>query len=211
MRLYINFRTRLSLFRKKRMIETCRKCLPHFNSHWVREELGTFSITETNPLGAGSATFQAENAIVIKADMSAPLLWSLAQRKCADGAFITFDEAGMHLHIVELKGKITPKTWAHVLMQFEGMYLTSLAVSRLLQISDLQSVTCYVAATEDAVSNPVEESASPTLLKGPVGKPKTFGGLEQWLQSSISLPFAAQAVLVKGWKDNTGSVDFGAV
>ena len=148
------------------MIDNCRSYLSLFNAAWVCEEAGAISIDEKASDGAGSAIFSSKQAcIVVRAESSSPLIWSLAQRKCADGALITFNKDGAHLHIVELKSKVTLKAWAHALQQFEGMYLTSLAISRLLKIFEVQSVTCYIAAKEYKLSDVVGASASPSLIK----------------------------------------------
>jgi hypothetical protein len=145
------------------------------------------------------------------ASSSAPLIWSLLQRKCADGAVVTFDQQGAHLHIVELKGKLTAKTWARVLEQYEGMFLTSVAVARLLEIRDFASVTCYIAGSEDSISGTSTATAAPALIKTPVGKAQSFGGLEAWTSSSILLPMDTRSALKKAWRDKSGDVHFGKI
>lgn len=192
------------------MIESCRSCLHLFNANWISEKQGALKISEDNPTGKGEARFEsAKPCILVKADKQAPLLWALSQRKCADGAIISFDEDGAHFHLIELKGKIKLSTWAYMLEQFEGMFLTSIAVARLLEIQRPIKVTCYTAGTEDRVSQ--SQSASPTLLKAPVGKARTFGDWEAWNSALINLPYSIEAKLVKGWKDPNGIADFGVI
>jgi hypothetical protein len=193
------------------MIDRCRSCLHLFNKHWVSEASGSIVVTETASDGASQAVFKTDKpCVIVKADKNAPLLWALAQRKCADCAFFLFDKDGAHLHIVELKSKIRLATWALTLNQFQGMFLTALAVARLLQVHELVRVTCYLAGTEDRITNE-SESASPTLLKAPVGMTKTFGGHESWDKGVVELPLSFKAALVKGWKDAAGVADFGSV
>jgi len=193
------------------MIDKCRSCLSLFNKDWVFEGAGSIVITETNPTGMGEAVFKSDTpCIVMKAQEQSPLLWALAQRKCADGAFFSFDKGEAHLHIVELKSKVTLATWAKVVQQFEGMFLTSLAAARLLEIYKPTRVTCYLAGTEDSITSE-SESASPTLLKAPVGKTRTFGGWESWNRGVVPLPLSFEAALVKGWKDAAGVADFGSI
>jgi hypothetical protein len=193
------------------MIETCRSCLDLFNPDWVSEVSGRIVIREPNPLGKGEAVFESDTpCIMIRAKEQAPLLWALAQRKCADGAFFSFDNGEAHLHIVELKSKVTLGTWAIVVQQFEGMFLASLAAARLLEIHKPSYVTCYLAGTEDSITSE-SQSASPALLKAPVGKSRTFGGWESWDKEVIALPLGFKAALVKGWKDAGGVADFGSV
>jgi hypothetical protein len=194
------------------MIESCRPHLELFNPDYVNEAAGAFSIIERDEQGKGSATFKSSNPILlIRSRKQSPQIWALKQRKCADGAFLTFDGKNPHLHIVELKGKITLSTWAYVIQQFEGMYLTALAVIRLLGIQTVDGVTCYLAAKEDSVSKAEEATAAPILMKAPVGEVRTFGGLEDWINGAVSLPFSVKADLVKGWKNSSGDVDFGSV
>jgi hypothetical protein len=159
----------------------------------------------------GEAVFRSDTpCIIIKAAPQAPLLWALAQRSCADGAFLSFREGEVHLHIVELKSKITLGTWAKVVQQFEGMFLTALAVARLLELRELARVTCYLAGTVDAITD-APEGASLILSKAPVGKWRTFGHLEAWNKNQVPLPLAVEATLVKGWKNDAGVADFGPV
>jgi hypothetical protein len=193
------------------MIENCRLCLRFFNRDWVFETAGSIVITETNPTGMGTAVFKSDTAcIIMKAQQQSPLLWALAQRKCADGAFFSFNKGEAHLHIVELKNKVTLGTWTKVVQQFEGMFLASLAAARLLEIHKPTRVTCYLAGSEDRVTNE-SQSASPALLKTPVGKTRTFGGRESWDKEVIPLPLSFEATLVKGWKNAAGVADFGSI
>jgi hypothetical protein len=172
---------------------------------------GTIVIAETNPSGKGEAIFESvAPCIMINPDPKVPTLWALARRSCADGAFLSFLDGEVQLHIVELKSKITLGTWAKVIEQFEGMFLTALAVVRLMEIHELARVTCYLAGTVDAITD-APEGASLILSKAPVGKWRTFGHLEAWNKNQVPLPLAVEATLVKGWKNAIGVADFGSV
>jgi hypothetical protein len=193
------------------MIDRCRSCLHLFNNHWVSEASGSIIVTEKEPSGASKALFKTDlPCVIVRSGRHPPLLWALTQRKCADGAFFLFDKGEAQLHIVELKSKVTLATWAKVVEQFEGMFLTALAIARLLQVHELVRVTCYLAGTEDCITN-ASLSATPTLLKAPVGMTKTFGGHESWAKEVVELPLSFKATLVKGWKDAAGVADFGFV
>jgi hypothetical protein len=192
------------------MIDNHRQHLVHFQANHVREVAEQITITERDEGGQGSATFSLRSsAIEIVPRTQHPLLWHLAEKKCADGAFVTFDDNGAHLHLVELKCKLGPGTWAKVLRQFHGMYLNAIASIRLLQIGTVVSTTCYVAGTEDAMDAPVPTA----LLKTGVGGGATFGGKEFWDGNFVILPFDVRANLVKAWRDpQPGSVaNFGFV
>lgn len=191
-------------------MDACREHLCVFNPDWIKEAHGEIDIVERDPDGAGIARFHsASPCVLIRADKHAPLIWSLSQRKCADGAILSFDDVGAHLHIVELKSTVTLGTWAHAMQQLEGMYLAALAVSRLLQIDKLLSVTCYLAGAADKVTGASRLSASPSLFKTAVGKSTTFGGLESWTSEIVPLPFGVSATLKKQWKDGAGLANFG--
>jgi hypothetical protein len=181
------------------------------NKDYVSEVDGSIVFVETKSSGASEAIFKTDKpCIIVKAHNQPPLLWALAQTKCADGAFFLFEKGQAYLHIVELKSKITRGTWSHMLHQFEGMFLAALAVARLLQVHEIARVTCYVAGKEDCMTN-ASRSASPILVKTPVGKKKTFGGQESWDKGIVDLPFSLKAPLVKGWKNAAGVADFGSV
>lgn len=193
-------------------MENCRQHMCFFNPAWILEATGDVEIVERDPDGAGVARFHTSSScILIRADKHAPLIWSLSQRKCADGAILSFSEEGAHLHLVELKSTVNLSTWAHALHQLEGMYLAALAVSKLLQIDKLVSVTCYLAGATDKVTGASQTSASPALLKTPVGKSTTFGGLEAWISEIVPLPFGVNATLKKQWKDGAGLANFGPI
>ncbi|UXT49616.1 hypothetical protein FY136_10345 [Agrobacterium tumefaciens] len=183
--------------------------LTHLNSDYVCEAIGDFYIEEKDEGGQGKAFFSSENAcIIIRTNPKPPLLWALQNRKCADGAFVTFNEEGYHLHLVELKSRLTQAEWSHVLLQFEGMYLTSLAACRLMNINSIQSVNCYIAFKRDKMAP--AESASPILLKQLVGKDNPLNGHTSWVNAKVSLPFKTVAVLHKGQRDTDGNADFRA-
>lgn len=197
-----------------KMIETCRQFLSYFNPVFVQEvPAGIVEIIEANPSGAGTARFTLLGpAVKIVAKEAGPLLWALASGRCADGALITFDEHGdPHLHLVELKSKLTPKAWAHVRTQYDGMLFAAMSVARLLGLPNPKSVRCYVLFSQDAITTNPAQSSSPTLLKTTVGGTSTIGGLEDWMNSLVQLPYSLQAVLYKSVKDNAMIGDFGAV
>ena len=177
------------------MIENCRSCLHLFNNHWICEVFGTIVIAETNPSGKGEAVFEsAAPCIMINPDPKVPTLWALARRSCADGAFLSFLDGEVQLHIVELKSKITLGTWAKVIEQFEGMFLTALAVVRLMEIHELARVTCYLAGTVDAITD-APEGASLILSKAPVGKWRRAGKMPSVLQTLVPCHDAMPALV----------------
>lgn len=193
------------------MTDAVRGRLSLFNKAYVYESKSTFEVREVDPLGAGVARFSVAGfAVGITAHHQAPLIWSLDERKCADAAFLTFnDEDQATLHIVELKGHVRPANWPHVISQITGMFLTATAVAALLGVRQFSNVLCYVAGTKDGMS--ALSSSAPVLLKTAVGGRSTYGGYETWTTGRIPLPLGATGKLRKEWRDASGNVDFGSV
>jgi hypothetical protein len=194
------------------MIEACRKGLAHFAQEYVYliEGQNSFFIEEMRPLGAGKAFFSASSPfLVIKAKDNTPPVWAFKNRKCADGAFLTFDSDGCHLHILEMKSRLTQGEWAKAMLQLSGMYLTALASCRLLGVFEFKSVTCYIAFKEDAMSS--NESADMIFMKTLVGQENPLGGVNEWTSNKIELPFRTMALIQKGQRDGAHNVHFEVV
>lgn len=192
------------------MIDACRGRLSIFNGDYVWEATGEVEIVETAQGGEGRAIFQVQSpAIIMRTHRRPPLVWGLKNPKCADGAFITFSEHGAHLHIVELKSRLTLGEWKNVILQLHGMYLAAVAAAHLCSISAFETVTCYVAFREDATA-PMG-SATPILLKTAVGMSKPLGGGQEWSVGEMEMPFGAMASIAKAQRDADGDADFGAV
>jgi len=192
------------------MIEDHRGCLIHLNKDFVFEAESKIEFEELSEDGAGIAKFStALPTIIIKSKKKAPLVWALRVLKCADGAFVTFRQGQIDLHIVELKSGLDARTWETVLSQYEGMYLSAIAALRLLQITKVDNVICYLAYKR--FRSPVQEETNPVLLKGLVGVKGSASYLEAMIGKAVALPFDVTARLVKGQRDPAGDIDFGAI
>ncbi len=197
------------------MIKACEDTvrehfLPEFLQFYDAGE--EFHFEEKKDQGQGKAFFRSSSPVLkVKAKDQAPMIWSLSNKKCAEGAFITFERDGCKLHIIEMKMKMSHSRWVKALLQLKGMYLTSLAVARLVGISDFMEVICHVAYSEDAMS--ADKVADPILIKGFVGTENPIGGNNEWTSEKVSLPFGAIAKLNKGVRTNNGGqdVDFGTI
>ncbi|MCY1369321.1 hypothetical protein D9M69_563550 [compost metagenome] len=146
---------------------------------------------------------------MLKAKDQAPMVWAFSNRQCAEGAFVTFDNDGCRLHILEMKSKLTQSEWAKVIRQLSGMYLTALAACRILGVNEFKSVVCYVAYKEDAMSP--SKSADSIFIKTFVGQRNPVGGSDTWSTGSVKLPFGIDASIQKGQRDAHHNVDFGSV
>lgn len=197
------------------MLEACREAVKeHFVPDLVRfyETGEQFHFEEKKKEGRGKAYFRTRSpTLKLKAIDQAPMIWSFANRKCAEGAFITFDDDGCTLHIIEMKKRMTQGTWAKAILQIKGMYLTSIAVSKLMGIEHFVDVVCYVAFSEDAMSPDL--SADPIFLKSFVGEENPVGGDDEWTVERLPLPFGVTARLTKGLRNqnNGADADFGLV
>jgi hypothetical protein len=192
------------------MLSGCRECLGHFNKAYVWEAHARVEVIEKSPKGKGTASFSLGSpAIVLKAHNQPPLIWALSKKKCADGSFVTFKDDKAHLHLVELKSKLTQSAFAKATEQLEGMFLSALAASRLLQIQTFETVDCYVAYSIDAMQP--DTTADPALLKTLVGTKTILGDGLAWKNGEVRLPFGVVAKLHKAKRDSSGNADFGNV
>lgn len=192
------------------MIDGCRTLYEYFNRDYLFEVDGLVEIEEKSPSGAGVARFAIDgNSIVLKVHNKPPLLWSLRTRKCSDGAFVTFGESGADLHLVEMKSGLDAREWAHALEQFSGMYLTALATLRLLNLTELNSVRCYIAYKK--IRSKADTETNPILLKSLVGDIRSIGRVEEFFKESVGLPMGVKAALHHSQRDDAGNADFGAV
>lgn len=186
-------------------VSECCQHLHFFVSDHVFERSTNIDIVETDPTGSGTITFACrERSIVFAPKEKRSLLW-VKNERCADGAFITFDEGGVHLHIAELKSTLNFGKWSRAIEQFCGMFLSVLSAARLLQIRDFSSVTCYIAFKSEQMS--AATSTSPVLLKAPVGS----GSLPlktRWDKEVVELPLATFATLKKIQRDGSGNASF---
>lgn len=190
----------------------CKESIKAFVSNLVYypEDHTNFFLEEKCESGKGKSYFScAGQCIVIKAGRSGPLIWSLRNAKIGEGSIITKDQDGYHLHLLEMKSKLTQSEWAKALLQFEGMHLTTLAVARLLGVIEVQSVTCYIAYKQDALS--AIGSADLILMKTFVGMANPVGGGDAWSSNTISLPITGNAALRKAQRDNNADAHFGNI
>jgi hypothetical protein len=189
-----------------------KESIEHLSSDYVwRESAGaSIKFAEKQRGGVGEAEFVAANdAIVIKAKDQAPVIWALRVKNCAEGAIITQQGTSYHLHVLEMKSKLTQGEWAKAMLQLEGMFLSAVAVARLAGITDFASATCYIAYVEDAMGP--AGSADLIFMKTFVGMDNPIGGVEEWINEVMPLPFGVRAGIRKGQRDADRNVNFGTI
>lgn len=166
-----------------------------------------FVIEERKAEGLGKCFFKGSGPVLlIRARDQAPVLWCLKNRKCAEAAFLISTADGLtHLHIVEIKSKLGLKEYKRVIEQWQGMYLSSLAVLTLANIDAPSSVTVYVAFTEEKLqTDPSQLILSKPLVGGQPILPKS-----SWNDGIIDLCNGVKANICKGLR--TPDYDFGSV
>jgi len=194
------------------VLEACKANAAHLSSDyvWLQDAGSDFFIEEKSPAGRGRALFSTKSPVfVIKAKDQAPVVWALKNRRCAEAAMISIDGEDCHLHLLEMKSKLTQGEWAKALQQFEGMLLSALAVARILGIENINETTCHIGFKEELVSN--SKSADPIFIKGFVGKENPVGGAVDWAVGNIELPFSMMANINKCLRDDNNDADCGRI
>lgn len=193
-------------------MDECTPFLVHFTPEHVHlaEDHSNFYLEEKSPDGAGKTYFTTDApCIVINARPPGPLLWSLKNRKISEGSILTKDEHGYHLHILEMKSKLTQSEWTKVILQFEGMLLTSLAVVRILGVKEVASVTCYISYKQSMMSS--SKAADLIFLKTFVGMPNPVSGDSAWTSEKLDLPITGVASIRKAQRDEANDAYFGNI
>ncbi len=163
---------------------------------------------ETDPAGEGVTTFRAPGeALQLRVHNKPPLVWALKNKKCADGAFLTYaeDTAEYTLHILEMKSKITADEISKVMEQFKGMYFSAISMMSVLRIPLPTHVRFYISYKQCALEN-----SSPIMLKSLVGT-KIKAGVEAWVRETVHLPFDIKGSLIKGIRADGKNCDFGTI
>ena len=170
-----------------------------------------FFIEEKNSQGngQGKSIFKCHNEILlIKTKDNVTKIWCLANKKCAEAAFIIFEsDSTLTLNIVEMKSKLTNSEFEKVISQFEGMYLSSIAVMAILKLGYPHQVKTFIAYKEESLSQLYNEDRPYSLNKTLIGRKDDI--LDMWKNEKIKLPHNVSASLVKGKRtENNGSHDY---
>lgn len=93
----------------------------------------------------------------------------IKQKKCCDAILISTEDNNTHIHIFELKTKLTFKDWEKICDQLEGGALSSLAVCGVLDIFQPYKIYIYIAYHE------IEEESFKKRLLIETGRKMTVG------------------------------------
>lgn len=173
-----------------------------FNKDYVSfVESPSFEIVEKQSGGRGKCIFQAAtNTLLIH--MRENKFWALKNQRCAEAAFVHFDEnnAGT-LYLLEMKSTLRQSEFEKVLQQFDGMYLSSLAVLSLLNLPKPENVKAIVAFSQNKMDKPIDEK--PLILnKQIIGQNQTImqeisPELLYWQNEKVPLAYGQTADLIK--------------
>lgn len=185
--------------------------IAHFHKEFVWEvERGVpFEVIEKNAGGAGKCVFVSPTgAFFIKSKDGKPPVWAVKNAKCAEASFLTTDGDGAgHLHIVEMKSKLTKNEFQKVIDQWRGMLLASLAILGIADKPRPNRITVYIAYTSENILS--KDPAQPITFKIKVGG-ALQPGIKEWKDEKVSLFSDVTASIVKGQRAN-GNVDFGMI
>jgi hypothetical protein len=180
------------------------------NSHYVKiVDDGGVRIVEESKDGAGTCYFQTNSpTLLIKAKDQSPVVWSLKNQKCAEGAFVVRRaDQSLELHIVEMKSSLTHKEFLKVLEQWRGMYLSALATLGVIQTEAPTKVVAYVAYKKQSVEDP--DPTQLIMMKTQVGG-GLMPGKHEWAAEEVVLHHGVVASIVKKARVGT-DCDFGNV
>lgn len=155
--------------------------------NWVTsQESGPVEVIERALGGAARVVFPfAHRFLHLKhLDDQPPLKWS-KNRRCADAAIIIEEGPELCLHVVELKSKLTTKTWLTVKQQLSGMIANATAMLAVTGGPQPKKIICHVSFTEDAVGTAA--TADPILLKLMVGAATPIGKTDDWASAKLEL------------------------
>lgn len=164
---------------------------------------GKPTVSETAALGLGTIEFEPACDCLVFRPGETPISW-LENQKCADGAIVTADAQGnTTAHLVELKSKLGLSEWLSVRQQLEGILLNIRAAFAVQGKSPPASLRAYVAFKRETIT-PLG-SASPALLKSPLGVPHPYATeLGEWARSEVNLT-GITVPLTKILRDEAGN------
>src|SRR4051812_43834086 len=94
---------------------------------------GAVHIEEKDKAAPGIITFDSKDATLrfLPWDNNHPIRWFWHSR-CADGALLVRRGHELHVHLVELKSKLSTGKWSVAKQQYEGMLANVLAAMAIL-------------------------------------------------------------------------------
>lgn len=166
-------------------IGTCK--IELLDPSWVTSgESGSVEVIEKVASGAARVTFSSPGPFIhLKhLDDQPPLKWA-KNRRCADAAILTQNEDDLCLHVVELKSKLTTKSWLIVKQQLSGMIANAIAMLAVSGGPKPKRIVCHVSFTEDMIGS----SSTPdlVLLKVATGNFNPIGLTEDWTSGVLEL------------------------
>lgn len=167
------------------MLDQCKN--ERLNPSWATiVSSGEVEVVETTPSGAAKVVFPVPAPLLYlkHLDNQPPLKWA-ANRRCADGAIAVEAEGQLHLHVVELKSKLSRKDWFGVKQQFEGMIANAIAALAVIGAPRPIEVVCHISYLEETVTS--TSTPDIILLKIPLGGTSLIGDVKDWESERVNL------------------------
>lgn len=170
-----------------------------FNREHVTFVESDFVIEEKKKGGRGKCLFQATKHTLL-INMNEHTLWALKNQQCADGAFVHFDEQNQAtLYLLEMKSGLDIRKFGEdVLAQFQGMYLSALAILALLDIPKPQQIYAIIAFSKNKIDEPNSNIFRKQLVgEKTVAQQKLMQFRQIWNAGEVPLPYQQTAKLIK--------------
>lgn len=183
-----------------------------FNKEYVDFVESTFFIEEKKKDGRGKCFFQAAKHTLL-INMNEHTLWALKSQQCADGAFVHFDEQNQAtLYLLEMKSGLDIKKFGEdVLAQFQGMYLSTLAILALLNLPKPQQIYAIIAFSKNKIDEPNSHIFTKQLVgEKSIVQQKFIPFRRIWNNGQVPLPYQQTAKLVKRQRvcaENCGEIN----
>ena len=167
-------------------------------------------VIEEKEDGKGTCEFLSKTPVLmIKAKNKNSAIWALKDQKCAEASFLEINEEGIILHIVEMKSKLSLRTFKHACMQIEGMYFASLGVISSLKLNLPVKVYSYIAYTE--LDSVFYEDKPRIFNKHLIGSNQMVNkDISYWNDKRVNMKHIV-STLITGERDTNGNYNFGYV
>jgi len=191
----------------KRKMAVAPELLCLVNSDYRSESNTLIDITEIQTdgrgRGAGRIRFAVSSPCVAVRLPGQPIKW-LTNQKCGDAVIFQFTGDDVHLHVVELKSKMTAGEWIKTKEQVEGAYLNAVAIRSIWELPEFLSVSVHVAYGDDGLVP--DRITTPSVLKPGLGS-RSSVSVADWLSDRIYLGIIGHAHLLRIKRGSDGNAE----
>jgi hypothetical protein len=144
-----------------------RKILERIKVEYIAQSETKLDVAEAEEGGKGRVTFSLSSSCIRVRLPRQPIKW-LRNQRSADAIIIQTRGEAVHLHLIELKSKMSASEWLKTKEQSDGAYLNALAIGALWKLPDFASVNLHVAYREDRLRS--ADVTAPSVLKRGLGE-----------------------------------------